>query len=66
MDQISFLTDTIQPLLYKFEDEFEKKLLSDTERTYTEIKFKIDDILRTDLKTKVESYRTLFNMGVMS
>ena len=65
-EQIQFLTDTIQPILYKLEDEFETKLLSDFERINTEIKFKIDDILRVDLKTKSEYYRTMFNLGVFS
>ena len=66
MDQISFLTDTIQPILYRLEDCFEKVLLSDSQRIYTEIKFKIDDLLRTDLKSRGDFYRTMTNIGVFS
>ena len=65
-EQIQFLQDTIQPILYRIEDEFEKKLLSDSERIYTEIKFRIDDILRTDLATKSSYLRNMMMAGILS
>jgi HK97 family phage portal protein len=65
-EQIAFLTDTLQPLLQKLESEFESKLLTDNERLTTDIRFDITNFLRTDMKSKAEIYRTLFNIGVMT
>jgi HK97 family phage portal protein len=65
-ENIAFLSDTIQPLIEKIEDEFELKLLSEYERINYEIKFDISKLLRTDLKAQSEYYRTLFNIGIFS
>jgi HK97 family phage portal protein len=65
-EQLAFLSDTLHPLLQKIECELERKLYSDTERQFVDVKFDVSVILRVDLKSKAEYYRTLFNIGVMN
>jgi HK97 family phage portal protein len=65
-EQLMYLSDTLSPLLNKIETELERKLYSDTERDHIDIKFDISNILRTDLKSRAEYYRTLFNIGVLT
>ena len=66
MSQLAFLTDCIQPLLVKIEQEFEVKLFNKGERTKYDVKFDTDKMLRTDKTTLANYYNTLFNMGVLS
>jgi HK97 family phage portal protein len=66
MSQLAFLTDCIQPLLYKIEQEFEVKLFNKGERTKYDVKFDTTSMLRVDKTTLANYYNTLFNMGVLS
>ena len=63
---LSLLTDTLQPIITKFEAEFETKLFLTTEINKYSINFDVEEFLRTDNKSKAEYYRTLFAMGVLS
>jgi HK97 family phage portal protein len=65
-ENIAFLTDTLHPLLQKIECELEKKLYTESEREFIDVKFDVSSILRVDLKSKAEYYRTLFNIGVLT
>ena len=66
MSQLAFLTDCIQPLLVKIEQEFECKLFNRGERGKYEVKFDTTMMLRTDKTTLANYYNTMFNMGVYS
>jgi HK97 family phage portal protein len=65
-EQLAFLSDTLHPLLQKIECELERKLYSESERQYIDVKFDVSSILRVDLKSKAEYYRTLFNIGALT
>jgi HK97 family phage portal protein len=66
MSQLAFLTDCIQPLLVKIEQEFEVKLFNRGERTHFDVKFDTTSMLRVDKTTLANYYNTMFNMGVLS
>lgn len=66
MSQLAFLTDCIQPLLVKIEQEFECKLFNRGERGKYEVKFDTTMMLRVDKTTLANYYNTMFNMGVYS
>ena len=66
MSQLAFLTDCIQPLLVKIEQEFECKLFNRGERSKYEVKFDTTMMLRTDKTSLANYYNTMFNMGVYS
>lgn len=61
--QLSFLTDTLQPILEKFEEEFENKLFGDSD---IDIKFDVNQLLRADKQALAGYYNTLFNVGAVS
>lgn len=63
---LSFLTDTLQPILNKFEMEFERKLFPENEHKNVEIRFDVNALLRTDKNGLANYYRTLWNLGAMS
>lgn len=63
---LSFLTDTLQPILNKFEQEFERKLFPVNEHKNVEIRFDVNALLRTDKNGLANYYRTLWNLGAMS
>jgi HK97 family phage portal protein len=64
--QLSFLTDTIAPILQKFELEFEKKLFLPFERKNIDVNFDTKPLVRLDVKTQSEYYRSLYNMGAIT
>ena len=66
MSQLAFLTDCIQPLLVKIEQEFEIKLFNRGERMKHDVKFDTTMMLRVDKATMGNYYNTMFNMGVYS
>lgn len=66
MSQLAFLTDCIQPLLVKIEQEFEVKLFNKGERVKHDVKFDTTMMLRTDKTSLANYYNTMFNMGVYS
>ena len=64
--QIAFLTDTLQPLLKKFEEEFNKKIFKPSEKCQTEIRFSTAPLLRADKQSLANYYNTLFQIGVIT
>jgi len=64
--QLSFLTDTLSPLLEKIELEFERKLYKPSERSNITIKFDTSVLLRADKASLAEYYNKLFLIGVMT
>lgn len=60
---MSFLTDTLQPILEKIENEFETKLFAEED---IEVKFDVNKLLRADKNSLASYYTNLFNIGVMS
>jgi len=58
---------TMQPIFYTYKQELENKILTREERMAGKtIHFNAADLIATDLKTKVEYYQRLFQMGVIS
>ena len=64
--QLAFLTDTLAPMLAKFEAEFKRKLLKRSEKSNPIITFDTSVLLRTDKTSLTQWYRELFNLGVLS
>jgi HK97 family phage portal protein len=65
-DQLQFLSDTLQPILERFELEFERKLYLPTEKPFVDVRFDTKQLLRTDSKSLAEYYSKLFQVGVLS
>lgn len=65
-EALSFLSDTLQPILSKIECELQSKLLSDEQRREWDIKFDTTQLLRTDKGSLASYFSTLFNIGVLS
>jgi HK97 family phage portal protein len=65
--QQEFYIDTLQPILTMYEQELISKLLLDSEieKDYF-LKFNIDVILRSDIKTRYEAYRTGIQSGFLT
>lgn len=64
MAELSFLNDTLRPLLTKIETELETKLFPG--QTDYDIKFDVNEMLRTDQKSHAEYLTKMFNLGVLS
>lgn len=64
---IRFVKYTLNPWLKKWEQELDFKLLSDKERSEGyQFKFNVNSLLRGDIKTRSEYYRTMLSHGVYS
>lgn len=63
---LSFLTDTLSPLIEKIELEFERKLYKPSERDTIDVRFDTSRLLRADKQSLASYYNTLFNIGVVS
>ena len=63
---LSFLTDTLSPLLEKLELEFERKLYKPSEKDTIDVRFDTSRLLRADKQSLANYYSTLFNIGVVS
>lgn len=63
---LSFLTDTLSPLLEKIELEFERKLYKPSEKENIDVRFDTARLLRADKQSLANYYNTLFNIGVVS
>lgn len=63
---LSFLTETLSPLLEKIELEFERKLYKPSEKETIDIRFDTATLLRADKQSLANYYQTLFNIGVVS
>ena len=64
MAELAFLNDTLRPLLTKIELEFEIKLFQPEDNL--DIKFDVNELLRTDKKSQAEYLTKMFNLGTMS
>ena len=64
--QLAFLTDTLQPLLEKYEEEFKRKLYLPSEKDGIVVKFDIASLLRVDRQSLANYYQTLFNIGAIT
>ena len=64
--QLAFLTDTLQPLLEKFEEEFERKLYKPSERESIDVRFDTAALLRADKQSLANYYNTLFQIGAIT
>lgn len=58
---IDFVTHTIRPWLVRWEQELNKKLLSEEERKKYFISFNIEGMLRGDAQARAALYQVLFN-----
>lgn len=63
---LSFLTETLSPLLEKIEQEFERKLYKPSEKDSIDVRFDTATLLRADKQSLANYYQTLFNIGVVS
>ena len=63
---LSFLTETLSPLLEKIELEFERKLYKPSEKDSIDVRFDTSTLLRADKQAMASFYQTLFNIGVVS
>jgi len=63
---LNFVKESILPRIISIEQELNRKLLRENEKGTTYFKFNLDGLLRGDIKTRTESYRTLFNIGAVS
>lgn len=63
--QLAFLTDTLQPLLEKFEEEFKRKLFKPSEDNI-DVRFSTAPLLRADKQSLATYYSTLFQIGVIT
>jgi HK97 family phage portal protein len=64
--QLSFLTDTLSPLLEKIELEFERKLYKPSERDSIDVRFDTSVLLRVDKASQAEYFKSLVLIGAMT
>lgn len=63
MNQINFLTDTLQPLLKQIEIEFKTKLIPRVVWNDYKIEFDLSVLYQTDLMTQASYWKTLLEIG---
>lgn len=63
---LSFLQETIQPILEKIELEFWKAVLKPSEKEKYDIRFNTDDYLKIDKASLASYYSQLFQMGALT
>lgn len=66
MGQVSFLTDTLQPILAQIEAEFNAKLISDSVCDIYKISFDLEALYQTDLTTRAAYDKSKFETGVFT
>jgi HK97 family phage portal protein len=64
MAELAFLNDTLRPILTKIELELETKLFKPED--HLDVKFDVNELLRTDKKSQGEYFTKMFNLGVLS
>ncbi len=62
----NFITNTLMPYVINIESECTRKLIRESEKSTTYFKMNLNGLLRGDIKTRTESYRTLFNIGAIT
>lgn len=63
---IGFVNTTLMPLIEQLEQELSYKLLATYEQDTHSFQIDLDGLLRGDIKTRVEYYRTMIQNGIMS
>ena len=63
---IGFLTFTLRPLLKRVEGAISKDLMTASERTRLKARYNVEDLLRTDSKTRAEFLRLMVSEGIMT
>lgn len=63
---IEHVVDTIRPWAKRFEQEFERKLLSAKDKESISLKFNLNALLRGDAKSRVEFYKGMQAVGAYS
>ncbi len=63
---INFVTFSVMPWGKRIEQEMESKLLSDKQQIEYSIRFRVDGLLRGDMKSRFEGYAIAKNNGFMS
>lgn len=64
--QIDYVVHTIRPYLVNIEQELNKKLLKESEKSNHYIKFSVQGLLRGDSEARAKYYQTLNQIGVLS
>jgi len=65
--QLGYKINTMRPILRMYRQELEKKILTTQERLDgVSIEFNTDALVETDSKTRIENYKQLFGMGILS
>lgn len=63
---LEYFTDCVRPLLEMIEEELSQKLFLEAEQDSHYIKFNFKGLLRTDINSQINNYRTMHNIGVLS
>lgn len=63
---LEYFTDCVRPLLEMIEEELSQKLFLEAEQDSHYIKFNFKGLLRTDINSQINNYRTMYNIGVLS
>lgn len=63
---IEFLSDTLDPIITQYEEEFTYKLFTVKEQEKYYLKFNIGKLMRTDSKTRAEYYKIMSEIGAFS
>lgn len=63
---IEFLSDTLDPILTQYEEEFTYKLFTGSELKKYMLKFALGKLMRTDSKTRAEFYKVMIESGIYS
>ena len=66
MSQLSFLTDTLLPILKQLEAEFNTKLIPDSVADIYKIEFDLEALYQTDLATQVAYWKGGFELGLFT
>jgi len=64
--QANFLTQTLKPILRKFEAAFNKTLLLASQRNRYRIRFDITDLMSADPESMAKYYTSLYQIGALS
>src|SRR5690625_2380815 len=65
-ENLSFIQNTLSPILRQYEEEISYKLFSDREQKRFYLKFNLESLLRADKKTQGEFYALILDKGVFS
>ena len=65
-ENLSFIQNTLSPILRQYEEEISYKLFSDREQKRFYLKFNLESLLRADKKTQGEFYALMLDKGVFS